>query len=65
MKKLLTHGIIKSERGEHTMENKIIENWTDKDGNKWEIKIMKNLFVNIKYKVLYKNGKKIEILGRI
>lgn len=46
------------------MKNEIIETYTDKENNKWEIKIMTN-FGNEKYKVLYKNGKKAEILGRI
>jgi phage pi2 protein 07 len=46
------------------MENKTIETYTDKNGNKWESKIMKN-FAGEKYKVLYKNGKKAEILERI
>lgn len=46
------------------MKNEIIETYTDKDNNKWEIKIMKD-FAGEKYKVLYENGKKIEILGRI
>ena len=36
------------------MKNTII----DKDGNKWETKIMMN-FAGEKYKVLYKNGKKV------
>lgn len=42
------------------MKNTII----DKDGNKWEIKIVTNI-VGEKYKVLYKNGKKCEVLERI
>lgn len=46
------------------MENKIIENYTDKENNLWEIKIMKNI-AGEKYKVLYKNGKKVDNLGRI
>lgn len=46
------------------MKNEIIETYTDKDNNKWETKIMKN-FAGEKYKVLYENGKKIEVLGRI
>lgn len=46
------------------MKNEIIETYTDKGNNKWETKIMKN-FAGEKYKVLYKNGKKIETLERI
>lgn len=46
------------------MKNKIIETYTDKENNKWEIKIMTNIGGE-KYKVLYKNGKKVENLGRI
>lgn len=46
------------------MKNEIIETYTDKDNSKWEIKIMTN-FAGEKYKVLYKNGKKIDNLGRI
>lgn len=46
------------------MKIETIEIYNDKEGNEWEIKIMKN-FANEKYKVLYKNGKKTEILGRI
>lgn len=42
------------------MKNEII----DRDGNKWETKIMIN-FAGEKYKVLYKNGKKVEVLERI
>lgn len=46
------------------MKNEIIETHIDRNGNKWETKIMNN-FVGEKYKVLYKNGKKIDVLGRI
>lgn len=46
------------------MKNETIDSWTDKDNNKWELKIMKN-FAGEKYKVLYMNGKKIDNLGRI
>ena len=46
------------------MKNEIIDTCIDRDGNKWETKIMKN-FAGEKYKVLYKNGKKVEVLGRI
>lgn len=46
------------------MKNEIIETYTDKNSNKWEIKIMTNIGGE-KYKVLYENGKKTEILGRI
>lgn len=47
------------------MKNKIVETYIDKNNNKWEIKIMTNIFTGEKYKVLYKNGKKVEILERI
>lgn len=46
------------------MKNEIIDTYIDKDGNKWETKIMTN-FAGEKYKVLCKNGKKIDNLGRI
>lgn len=46
------------------MKNEIIDTHTDRNGNKWERKIMTN-FVGEKYAVLYKNGKKVEVLGRI
>lgn len=46
------------------MKNEIIDIYTDRNGNRWERKIMTN-FVGEKYAVLYKNGKKVEILGRI
>ena len=46
------------------MKNEIIDTHTDRNGNKWERKISTN-FVGEKYKVLYKNGKKIDNLGRI
>lgn len=46
------------------MKNEIIDVYTDRNGNKWERKIMTD-FVGEKYAVLYKNGKKVEILGRI
>lgn len=46
------------------MKNEIIEAYTDKNNNKWEIKVMEN-FAGEKYKVLYENGKKTEILGKI
>lgn len=46
------------------MKNKIIDTHTDRNGNIWERKIMTN-FVGEKYAVLYKNGKKVEVLGRI
>lgn len=42
------------------MKNEII----DRDGNKWETKIMTNI-AGEKYKVLYKNGKKFEVLERM
>lgn len=42
------------------MKNEII----DRDGNKWETKIITNI-AGEKYKVLYKNGKKYEVLERI
>lgn len=45
------------------MKNEIIDVYTDRNGNKWERKIMTD-FVGEKYAVLYKNGKKVEILGR-
>ena len=46
------------------MKDEIIDTCIDRDGNKWETKIMTN-FAGEKYKVLYKNGKKIDNLGRI
>jgi hypothetical protein len=46
------------------MKNEIIETRIDRDGNKWETKIKMN-FAGEKYMVLYKNGKKVDILGRI
>jgi hypothetical protein len=45
------------------MKNEIIDVYTDRNGNKWERKIMTN-FAGEKYEVLYKNGKKAEVLGR-
>lgn len=51
-------------RKDTTMKNEIIDIKIDRDGNKWETKIMTN-FAGEKYKVLYKNGKTIDILGRI
>lgn len=45
-------------------KNEIIDTHTDRNGNKWERKISTN-FVGEKYAVLYKNGKKVEVLGRI
>jgi hypothetical protein len=51
-------------RKDNNMKNEIIETHTDRNGNKWERKIMTN-FVGEKYAVLYKNGKKVEVLGRI
>lgn len=45
------------------MKNEIIDIKIDRDGNKWETKIMTN-FAGEKYKILYKNGKTIDILGR-
>lgn len=57
---------IQIEREATTIENKIIETYTDKNKNKWEIRIMTNIFFGgEKYKVLYKNGKKVKILERI
>lgn len=53
-----------SDRKDTTMKNEIIDSWTDKDNNKWEIKIKTN-FAGEKYKVLYMNGRKIDNLGRI
>ena len=58
-----THQYRRTER-DKTMKNEIIDTCIDRDGNKWETKIMKN-FAGEKYKVLYKNGKKVEVLGRI
>ena len=55
---------IQTDRKDIIMKNEIIDTRIDRDGNKWEIKIMTN-FVGEKYKVLYKNGKKIDNLGRI
>lgn len=46
------------------MKNQTIETYTDRDNNKWETKIITNI-ANEKYKVLYKNGKKVEVLERI
>lgn len=46
------------------MKNKTIETYTDKENNKWEVKIMTNIWGEA-YKVLYKNGKKVDNLGRI
>lgn len=46
------------------MKNEIIDTYIDRDGNKFETRIMAN-FAGEKYKVLYKNGKKIDNLGRI
>lgn len=51
-------------RKDTTMKNEIIDIKIDRDGNKWETKIMTN-FAGEKYKILYKNGKTIDILGRI
>jgi hypothetical protein len=51
-------------RKDNNMKNEIIETHTDRNGNKWERKIMTN-FVGEKYAVLYKNGKKVEVFGRI
>lgn len=48
----------------NTMKSKTIETYTDKENNIWEIKIMTNI-AGEKYKVIYKNGKKVENLGRI
>jgi hypothetical protein len=53
-----------TDRKDNTMKNEIIDTYIDKDGNKWETKIMTN-FAGEKYKVLCKNGKKIDNLGRI
>lgn len=46
------------------MKNEIIDSYIDKNGNYWETKIMQN-FAGEKYKVLYLNGKKCEVLERI
>lgn len=46
------------------MKNEIIDSYTDKNGNKWHTEIKKN-FAGEKYKVLYLNGKKCEVLGRV
>lgn len=42
------------------MKNEII----DRDGNKWETKILTNI-AGETYKVLFKNGKKYEVLERV
>jgi hypothetical protein len=55
---------IQMDRKDIIMKNEIIDTHTDRNGNKWERKIMTN-FVGEKYAVLYKNGKKVEVLGRI
>ena len=55
---------IQMNRKDIIMKNEIIDTHTDRNGNKWERKIMTN-FVGEKYAVLYKNGKKVEVLGRI
>lgn len=52
------------QKGHHNEKNEIIDIKIDRDGNRWETKIMTN-FAGEKYKVLYKNGKKIDNLGRI
>ncbi len=45
------------------MDN-VIEKYIDKNGNRWETRIKLD-FAGNRYKVLYLNGKKYEILGRI
>ena len=46
------------------MKNKIVNTHTDKEGNVWERRVMTNS-IGEKYAVLYKNGKKVVVLGRI
>ncbi len=46
------------------MKSEIIEAFTDKYNNKWEIKIMTNI-AGEKYKVMYENEKQIDNLRRI